>query len=268
MWVTVPVTDRSRSPSTSETPTAAPGARSGACPGLAPPPPPTTAAKPIEEKTPRAQAKVSGSKPENTSGRESGRSVAPARPAGSASPRKAPGARPGSGRAKAAATASPSSGAAKDAPLPPSRSRAEAARGAPGDDAASSMSPIGVMPAIGSLPNGNAYATAPSSRPFTYTGLPLIPAMTPVRSSGPPSSRARIRLWPGPTALSSTPRMRTRKLSIVAPSNTVRPSPCMPARTSDSGSIAGRVSPRAATGTRLQHTSRAWRTRRGSIGSC
>ena len=125
-------------------------------PGLVPPPPPPiSGAKPIEEKTPRAQAKVSGSKPEKTSGSESGRSSAPARLAGSGSPWNDPGTRPRSGRARATATASRSSGAAKDAAAPGRRSRAEAARGAPGPPA-SSISAIGVMPAIGSLPNGKA----------------------------------------------------------------------------------------------------------------
>ena len=52
---------------------AAPGARSGTGPGLEPAaPPPITGAKPIEAKTPRAQANVSGSKPEKTSGSASG----------------------------------------------------------------------------------------------------------------------------------------------------------------------------------------------------
>src|SRR5436309_318589 len=43
------------------------------------------------------------------------------------------------------------------------------------------ISAIGVMPAIGSLEKlPSAYETAPMRRPSTYTGLPLIPAMTPV----------------------------------------------------------------------------------------
>ena len=54
----------------------------------------------------------------------------------------------------ALATASASSGAASD--VPRSGSRVEAARGALGSETASIMSPIGVIPAIGSLPNGNA----------------------------------------------------------------------------------------------------------------
>ena len=155
MWVTVPLTDRSRSPSTSETPTAAPGSSAPTGPGLAlPPPPPITGAKPIDWKTERAHAKASGSNPENTSGSASGWRSAPASPGGSASPRKAPGTSAGSGRASAFATASASSGAASD--VPRSGSRVDAARGALGLETASIMSPIGVMPAIGSLPNGNA----------------------------------------------------------------------------------------------------------------
>jgi len=59
---------------------------------------------------------------------------------------------------------------------------------------ASTISPIGVMPAMGSVANDpSAYDTAPMIRPSTYTGLPLMPAMTPVLASGPPLSRARIR---------------------------------------------------------------------------
>ena len=154
MWVIVPVTERSRSPSTSETPTAEPGPRSGREPGAFPPPPPITGAKPIAEKTPRAQSKVSGSKPEKTSGSASGLSVAPATPWGSASPRKAPGPSARSGRRRAAATAARSSGEARAAP-PPGCSLVEAARGA-ALSAAAIMSAIGVIPAIGSLPNGNA----------------------------------------------------------------------------------------------------------------
>ena len=42
---------------------------------------------------------------------------------------------------------------------------------------------IGVMPAIASVANVQPKATAPTSRPSIQTGLPLIPAMTPVRSS-------------------------------------------------------------------------------------
>ena len=81
--------------------------------------------------------------------------MAPASPWGRASPRNAPGTSPGCGRANAAATASLSSGAARAAVWEGSRRRAEAARGAPGLLAAS-ISAIGVIPAIGSLPNGNA----------------------------------------------------------------------------------------------------------------
>ncbi len=127
MWVTVPVTDRSRSPSTRETPTAAPGARSGTGPGAVAPPPPMTGAKPIAEKTPRAQSKVSGSKPEKTSGSARGLRVAPATLGGSGSPRKAPGKSGRSGRRRAAATAARSRGAA--APPAGDGRRAEEARG-------------------------------------------------------------------------------------------------------------------------------------------
>ena len=47
--------------------------------------------------------------------------------------------------------------------------------------AASIISVIGVMPAIGSLENEpREYEIAPTSWPSMYTGLPLIPAITPV----------------------------------------------------------------------------------------
>ena len=75
---------------------------------------------------------------------------------------------------------------------------------------ASAISSMGVMPAMGSrekLPSE--YETAPTSRPSMKTGLPLIPAITPVVASGPPSSRARIRLRCGPITFSRTPRTWT-----------------------------------------------------------
>ena len=78
------------------------------------------------------------------------------------------------------------------------------------------ISPIGVMPAIGScgkLPSE--YDTAPTSLPSMYTGLPLIPAMTPVVASGPPSSLARIRSRRGPMTLCRTPMMWALNSSIV-----------------------------------------------------
>jgi hypothetical protein len=109
-------------------------------------------AKPIAENKPRAQSNVSGSKPEKTSGSARGLRAAPLTAGGSGSPRKAPGTSARSGRRRAAATAARSRGAAPGSPV---RRRAAAARGAT-LPAASIISPIGVMPAIGSLPNGNA----------------------------------------------------------------------------------------------------------------
>ena len=73
---------------------------------------------------------------------------------------------------------------------------------------ASTISPIGVMPAMGSVANEpSAYDTAPIIRPSTYTGLPLMPAMTPVLASGPPLSLAMIRSRCGPTFERTTPRI-------------------------------------------------------------
>ena len=101
---------------------------------------------------------------------------------------------------------------------------------------ASIISAIGVMPAIGSVENWpSEYETAPSSLPSIYTGLPLMPAMTPVLASGPPSSRARIRLRSGPMTLRITPRISTLNSSSLVPVNTVRPTPIMPGRRSSSG---------------------------------
>src|ERR1017187_8421720 len=54
-----------------------------------------------------------------------------------------------------------------------------------------------------------------------------MPCMTPVCSSGPPESRARMRDCLGP-ALSSTPRISTWNSSIWLPENTVLPVPRMP----------------------------------------
>ncbi len=69
------------------------------------------------------------------------------------------------------------------------------------------------------------------------TGLPLIPAITPVLASGPPASRARITLCFGPSAFSSTPRTSTLNSSMRVPSKTVRPIPVMPGRTFAKGKI-------------------------------
>ena len=75
---------------------------------------------------------------------------------------------------------------------------------------ASIISAIGVMPAMGSFEKlPIEYDTAPIKRPSMYTGLPLMPAMTPVCASGPPSSFARIRLRRGACTLRSTPMMCT-----------------------------------------------------------
>ena len=97
-------------------------------------------------------------------------------------------------------------------------------------------SAIGVMPAMGSFENDpSEYETAPRRRPSMYTGLPLIPAMTPVCASGPPSNFARIRFRRGPMTFRSTPMMWTLNSSSRSPSNTVRPTAVIPGRTSSSG---------------------------------
>ena len=54
------------------------------------------------------------------------------------------------------------------------------------------MVSIGVMPATASWENGQLNATAPARRPSRKTGLPLIPAMTPLFSSPLPVRRARM----------------------------------------------------------------------------
>ena len=86
----------------------------------------------------------------------------------------------------------------------------------------SSISPIGVTPAIGSLENSPMRnAIAPTSLPSTYTGLPLMPATTPVYSTFLPCKRTRMMSPLGPLALRSTPRISTSIGSGVTPSNTV-----------------------------------------------
>ena len=101
---------------------------------------------------------------------------------------------------------------------------------------ASTISPIGVMPAMGSVANEpSAYDTAPIILPSTYTGLPLMPAMTPVLARGPPLSLAMIRSRCGPTFERTTPRMCASNSSIVVPWKTVRPTPAMPGCTSSIG---------------------------------
>ncbi len=69
------------------------------------------------------------------------------------------------------------------------------------------------------------------------TGLPLMPAITPVLSRGPPSRRARITLCRGPRAFSSTPRTRTLNSSMRLPSKTVRPVPVIPGRIFSNGKM-------------------------------
>ncbi len=126
----------------------------------------------------------------------------------------------------AAATFSVVRGRSSPAAFPPGARRGAGA-------AASIISSIGVMPAIGSFGNcPSEYATAPSRRPSMYTGLPLIPAMTPVAASGPPSRRAMTRLRRGAAVFRRTPRTRTVNSSTRSPSKTVRPTPTIPGRTS------------------------------------
>ena len=69
----------------------------------------------------------------------------------------------------------------------------------------------------------------------TYTGLPLMPAMTPVLASGPPLSRAMMRSRCGPMVDRTTPRICAWNSSIAVPLNTVRPTPVMPGCTSFTG---------------------------------
>ena len=95
---------------------------------------------------------------------------------------------------------------------------------------------MGVMPAIGSLGKDPIeYETAPTRRPSTYTGLPLMPAITPVWASGPPSSRARMRFRCGACTFFRTPRIRTVKSCSSVPSKTVLPVPTIPGFTSSIG---------------------------------
>ena len=55
-----------------------------------------------------------------------------------------------------------------------------------------------------------------------YTGLPLMPAITPLRSRSIPLSRARMKLLSG-EVLRSTPRTSAWKVSGVEPVHTDRP---------------------------------------------
>src|ERR1700678_617817 len=62
-----------------------------------------------------------------------------------------------------------------------------------GEPLTASISAIGVIPAMGSLLNCPIrYDNAPSNLPSMYTGLPLMPATTPVYSGLEPRRRARI----------------------------------------------------------------------------
>src|SRR5271156_841447 len=68
-----------------------------------------------------------------------------------------------------------------------------------------------------------------------YTGLPLMPATTPVYSGLAPPRRARIMSCPGPRALCSTPRISTSIASGWVPSKTVYATPRRPRCTWSSG---------------------------------
>ena len=100
----------------------------------------------------------------------------------------------------------------------------------------SSICSMGVIPAMGSLLNWPIrYEREPSSRLPIYTGLPLMPATTPVYSGLAPWSRARIMSWPGPRAPRNTPRISTSIASGLVPVKTVQAVAVMPRRTSLSG---------------------------------
>src|SRR5215813_13547099 len=102
----------------------------------------------------------------------------------------------------------------------------------------SSIVAAGVIPAIGSFEKVPIrYARAPTSLPSMYTGLPLMPATTPVNSTLEPWSRARITSDFGPAMSGRTPSISTSTGSGLVPSNTVYATPCMPAFTWLSGMI-------------------------------
>ena len=107
-----------------------------------------------------------------------------------------------------------------------------------------SISPMGVMPAIGSLAKEKLKATAPMILPSMYTGLPLIPWRTPVCSRFRPESRAMMAFRLGPV-LARTPRISTSNSSTLFPAKTVRPLPFIPVLTSSRGriSVAERAKP-------------------------
>ena len=76
------------------------------------------------------------------------------------------------------------------------------------------------------------YATAPTSFPLIYTGLPLIPcAMPPVCSITGPENFARIKCPDGPLSF-ITPNTLTLKFDIVSPTITVFAIPSIPVCTS------------------------------------
>ena len=156
-----------------------------------PEPPPDTGAKPAAANVSDNHAPIGVEKPAIESGVAIGRrtgllTVSRPSPLIEAGETFTP-ARPGIDARNASRSASAVSGV--------SRGNAATRRGVAAADAAvaSTISAIGVMPAMGAFANWPMeYATAPTRRPSMYTGLPLIPAMTPVFSSPAPSSRARM----------------------------------------------------------------------------
>jgi hypothetical protein len=72
---------------------------------------------------------------------------------------------------------------------PAAAARARDCRAEPGSMVSASIASIGVTRPSGSLENDQVAERAPMSRPSMYTGLPLIPATTPLFSRTRPETR-------------------------------------------------------------------------------
>jgi hypothetical protein len=164
---------------------------------------------------------VAGAKPEKTSGVSMGsRKPPPGIPAARAHST-------GTGKRRPCGAPEFAADAANES-LPADGKGYESATAVPGRGGASwvgseSMLSIGVTPAKGSFTNmPNFKETAPASFPSMYTGLPLMPATTPVCSTFGPFNCTKMMDCFGPIRFGMTPMTTKSKFSTWSPAKMVR----------------------------------------------
>ena len=250
MWVTVPVTDRSRSPSTSETPTAPPGSRSGS--GSA------AGAARRRRRQHRREAEAAedaraptrrsaGRSPRRPGAAASGVSDCAARAPAAGRPRQraavaASTAR--SGRCSAAMSAARSSGQPRAAGARGAGAkRAEAARGACGARGLDHLADGRDAARSSPWRTGSRRTTAPTSLPSMKTGLPLMPAITPVLRERAALEPGEDHALLGPDVLEHADDLDLELVDAACPRRRCGRRRSCPGCTSASGRISGRVGP-------------------------